>query len=138
MRKKSKQSFVGYILKRPLLLGSLILLLLLIIMSVLYIHKDTRGPSVYVPLDLSALDANKQDVLRNKVLHALSHIMVLPSDPNPVMATIVDAEQQKASQAFYANAEDGDVLLIFQASNQAVIYRPNEKKIVNAGSLVIE
>jgi|GEM_PF-4842622 len=121
----------------PLFIVTVILALLLLLVTGLYLRVDTRGPIVDVPLNLAELSTEDQESLRAEVLDALSYIMVLPADQNPIMATVANAEQLRAEQAFYANAVDGDVLLVFQASNQAVIYRASERKIVNAGSLVV-
>jgi len=96
----------------PLFIVTVILALLLLLVTGLYLRVDTRGPIVDVPLNLAELSTEDQESLRAEVLDALSYIMVLPADQNPIMATVANADQ-------------------------AVIYRASERKIVNAGSLVV-
>lgn len=110
-------------------------LIFIVVIGFMFFSNDT--PDVDLPADLASLNPEEQSEARTEVLKALEDLMVLPSDTEPVLAVVSDAETLRAQQAFYANAEDGDALLIFQSTQQAVIYRPGEHKIVNAGSLIV-
>lgn len=72
----------------------------------------------------------------SEILAAVSGHMLLPAEQNPVVATIVNAESLATEQAFYANAEDGDMLLVYQ--EKAIIYSPTRDLIVNVGPVLIE
>ena len=55
-------------------------------------------------------------------------LMLLP-DENPTVATINDITQLK-NQPFFANAMDGDKVLIYGVAGEAIIYRPSINRIV--------
>ncbi len=65
---------------------------------------------------------------------AVSRLMELPQE-TPVYATVSDAAQLKAQQAFFQNAENGDRLLLYPSTRQAVLYSPTKKRIINVGPI---
>jgi uncharacterized protein HemX len=71
------------------------------------------------------------DDLKQKV----GKLMQLPNE-TPTIATVSDASKLKA-QAFFADAKNGDKLLIFTQAKKAVIYRESENKIINSGPIAI-
>lgn len=56
-------------------------------------------------------------------------IMVLPTGEQPVPAKIQDITKFKDNPAF-ANAQNGDVVLIYREQSRLIIYRPSTKQIV--------
>ncbi len=76
----------------------------------------------------------KQEQVAN-ILQNLSALIQLPTNENPQLVTITNAESAKKEQVFLANAADGDVLLIFAASRQAFLYRPSTNKIIAVGPI---
>jgi hypothetical protein len=56
-------------------------------------------------------------------------LIVLPSDNNPTIATVKDADKLKA-QEFFARAQNGDKILYYPKSSRAVLYRPSSNKVV--------
>ncbi len=90
-----------------------------------------------VPEDIAELNEVEQASVTIDVLDALSAVMLLPDEANPIVATVTDSATLKHQQSFYAKVEDGDILIVFSTSRQAVIYRPSIEKIVNAGPLII-
>ena len=65
----------------------------------------------------------------------VAKLMQLP-DEDATVATVQDAAKL-AGQDFFKDAKDGDKVLIFTAARKAVIYRPDENKIINSGPIVI-
>ncbi len=63
------------------------------------------------------------------------HIM-LPSNESPAMATVSD-KTKLANQQFFSEAQNGDVLLIYNTSQKAILYRPSIDKIVNVTTVNI-
>ena len=54
------------------------------------------------------------------------------------MATVVNADALKVEQPFYRNVVNGDRVLIFGESQQAIIYSPSRDMIVNMGPVVVD
>lgn len=63
----------------------------------------------------------------------------LPKDEKPTIATVKDKEATKKQYgAFFTNAENGDVSLIYSNAKLAILYRPSTKKIVNVSTVTIQ
>lgn len=54
---------------------------------------------------------------------------VLPKDETPTLATVSDPEKLR-DQAFFAQAEKGDKVLIYTNSRRAILWRPSISKII--------
>ena len=77
----------------------------------------------------AAAEAEKKDILGK-----LGKLMVLP-EGDPVLFKVSDQEQMRKQQPFFKDTLNGDVLLVFQASSKAIIYRPTGNVIVNVGPI---
>ena len=75
---------------------------------------------------------SKQDEA-NAILSKLSLLIQLPQNEAPNMATIVDAAAAKQQQPFVADAQNGDVLIVYTNSGMAILYRPGTNKIIAVG-----
>jgi hypothetical protein len=71
---------------------------------------------------------------KNAVIAKVKALTVLPEE-EPVLFTVNDANLLKTQQAFFKDAQNGDVLMVFQKDSKALIYRESENKIVNAGPI---
>jgi uncharacterized protein HemX len=76
--------------------------------------------------------AAKLEAQKTEILAKIKALTVLPEE-EPVLFTVNDAVLLKSQQAFFKDAENGDVLLVFQTSGKALIYRESSDKIINAG-----
>ena len=63
----------------------------------------------------------------------ISKFMLLPTD-TPAIATVSD-KNLLTKQPFFANAENGDKLLIYQSKAQAILYRPSTNMIIAVGPI---
>ena len=64
-----------------------------------------------------------------KLIEAVGKLIQLPNE-NPTVATVSDITKLK-DQPFFANAQNGDKVLIFTQSKEAILYRPSTNKIIN-------
>lgn len=78
---------------------------------------------------------SEQEKAQRQVAAAVASVgkLMLVPQGTPILATVQDAQTLKTQQRFFANAQNGDQLLIFPESRQAVIYSPSRGLIINAG-----
>lgn len=72
------------------------------------------------------------------ILEKVGKLIELPQGEQPQMATIEDAESVKSVQPFLANAQNGDILLVYSAAQIALLYRPSENKLIAVGPVTID
>ncbi|KKQ55653.1 MAG: hypothetical protein US75_C0016G0011, partial [Candidatus Woesebacteria bacterium GW2011_GWC1_38_13] len=85
--------------------------------------------------------STEQDVMESQkdvdiLLSEVGKLIRLPQDENPTVATVTDADTLK-SQPFFAEAQNGDKVLIYANSKKIYLYRPSEKKIIEASIINI-
>lgn len=79
-----------------------------------------------------------QDILQKEEADFIKKVgskIELP-DEQPTVATVAQLDQL-AGQPFFANAKEGDKVLIYQQAKKVILYRPSEERIVEVGSLNI-
>ena len=81
----------------------------------------------------TAVQQAEQQKLITQYIASAGKLMLLPKGEEPVIATITDAKALAKDQIFYANAQNGDVVLVYQKAMQAIIYSPTRNVIVNVG-----
>lgn len=75
----------------------------------------------------------------DKIIAAVGKLYSLPKDEKPTIATVKDKDATvKQYGAFFNNAENGDVSLIFTNAKLAILYRPSTNKIVNVSTVTIQ
>ncbi len=67
------------------------------------------------------------------ILQKVGMLIQLPSGETPTMATIKDAATAKEGQPFLANAQNGDILIVYQTAQTALLYRPSTNKLIAVG-----
>lgn len=80
-------------------------------------------------------EAAKEEAKAN--LEKVRALILLPKDEEPTVATVTDPTKLQG-QAFFANAEKGDILIIYTGAKRAIIYRPGANLIVNVASINID
>ncbi len=68
------------------------------------------------------------------VVAAVSEHFELPQGETPTLATVTDQEKL-SGQAFFASAQNGDKVLLYQEGKKAILYRPSTGKIVNVAPI---
>lgn len=71
------------------------------------------------------------------VTERLSKIADLPTGETPTLATVTD-KTKLSEQSFFARAENGDKVLLYQAARQAFLYRPSTGKLVNVAPINVK
>ncbi len=76
--------------------------------------------------------SNPQEAARaetSQLIATVGRLVELPANETPTLATVSDASKLK-SQSFFANAQNGDRVLIYTQSKRAILYRPSTNKII--------
>lgn len=73
----------------------------------------------------------------HELLGEMRQIIIMPTNEDPVVATITDINQLK-DKDFYKDANNGDRVVVFANAKKAYIYSPERKLIVNVGAFQIE
>lgn len=64
------------------------------------------------------------------VLASVGKLMELPGGEEPKLATVTDKEKLQG-QAFFAQAQNGDRVLLYLNAKKAILYRPSNNKIID-------
>lgn len=83
--------------------------------------------------ELAQANANPQLLVQKQtdaVIHQVSLLMQLPKDETPTVANVSDAVAAKKQSAFFNNAQNGDKVLMYVKTGEAILYRPSTNKIV--------
>jgi hypothetical protein len=70
-----------------------------------------------------------------KYIRDIGAVIALPDDETPTLATVSDPNELK-SQPFFANAEVGDIVLVYERAKKAVLWRPSERKLIEVSSVI--
>jgi len=65
----------------------------------------------------------------DQILEKVGKLMVLPKDPKPRVATIINVSDLRLTSDFYNQAENGDILII--TDHRAILYDPERGIIVD-------
>lgn len=78
------------------------------------------------------------DIIKQREINSLTlkigRVMELPKGEQPTLATVTDKEKLKG-QEFFANAKNGDKLLVYPKAKKAILYRPATEKIIEVTNL---
>jgi hypothetical protein len=74
--------------------------------------------------------------LAKQVLERVGKLIVLPTEPAPTVATIVDIERLREANEFYSVADNGDHLII--TDKRAILFDPDRGVILDVVPVVID
>ena len=118
--------------------GNLILIILLLLALAAFLWSFMNYQQAKQKIAVLT-DPNVASELNQKqteeLLAKIGKLIQLPSEKNPVVATINDVEVLAATQDFYKDAHNGDKLLVFQNTRKAIIYDEDDNKLVNVGPI---
>jgi hypothetical protein len=71
-----------------------------------------------------------------EIVRRVSKLILLPTGETPTVVTVKDAAKLKGEQ-FYADAQNGDVTLVYGQHKRAILYRPSANIIVNVANVTV-
>lgn len=83
---------------------------------------------------MSANQLSEKEV--KAIVGKVGKLIALP-DETPTVATVTDKEKL-AAQPFFARAENGDKVLIYQTAQKAYLYRPGDHKLIEVAPLTLQ
>lgn len=85
------------------------------------------------------LDGNQAANVSHQTASIVSRVqklILLPHNETPTIVTVKDASKLQ-SEAFYADAQNGDVTLVYSKAKKAILYRPSQNIIVNVANVTV-
>lgn len=83
---------------------------------------------------------NEASIANDRAIHdvvaKVGKLMELPKDEQPAMITIID-KSKLANELFFADALDGDQVLVYGLARKVIIYRPSTDKIIEATTFIL-
>lgn len=70
-----------------------------------------------------------------QLIDQVRKLIILPDDEEPTIATVNDLSKLQG-QPFFAKAQIGDKVLIYNKARKAILFRPSENKIIELAPLV--
>ncbi len=84
---------------------------------------------------LNDLQSKSQTAVElDKVVKQVGKLVLLPTGEQPTLATVSDTSKLQGQQ-FFANAANGDKVLVYNKAKKAILYRPSLNKIVEMAPL---
>jgi len=99
----------------------------------------SMGTAAFLYAQVVELKQDPQKRLQQEaegLIERVGRLVVLPEEERPTIATVSDVEQIK-DQPFFANAKNGDKVLIYTNARKAILYDPVNDKIVEIAPLNI-
>ena len=120
MMKNQKQMFVWLIVA--------LLLIVAVATAGFYVNKYNESQKQVQKLASNpTLTAQQQQA---ELIAKVGKLTILPANETPTIATVTDISKLK-DQPFFANAQNGDKVLIYTQAKQAYLYRPSTNKLIN-------
>lgn len=116
--------------KLKLVLGSL--LTLVFVFGAIAIYSQYKLRSITEAELLVDIPKEKQPRTGEEIVKALGRHVILP-EGIPQIAEVQDAARLKVSQAFFENAENGDVVVVYEST--IYLYRPSKDVLVSYGDI---
>lgn len=109
----------------------------LLIAAILAIIIGLIGASGYFYYKFKAAIKNSSAVAKSETksyADKIGEFMLLPDNEEPTLATVTDKEKL-TGQPFFANAQNGDKVLIYAKNEKAILYRPSNGKIIEVSMI---
>lgn len=97
------------------------------------------GSAYYFFTKYQTLRENPNAITQEEIdslLAEVGELILLPQGETPTIATVADPEALK-DQAFFANAQKDDKVLIYAGAQKAILYSPARKQVIEVAPVNI-
>jgi hypothetical protein len=122
---------INIVKKKPTQIAGIIILIAITIVPSVYFYLQYQKAQ----FRLQNPDLFIQEEKRS-LMEKVSKLIQLPSSEEPTVATVSNLEKLK-DQPFFAQAKNGDKLLIFNNAKKAILYDPVANKIIDVAPVNI-
>lgn len=96
-----------------------------------YFYRQYQNVQLKLQNPIEAAKQEAQDITK-----AVGKLIELPGGEEPTVATVTDVTKL-SDQAFFAQAQNGDKVLIYAKAAKAVLFRPSANKIIEVAPVNI-
>lgn len=115
------------------------LLIVIVVLIAGYFVYNQQKQAKVLKNELTELKNNPQKVTEDEtraLLEKVGQLIELPNE-QPTIATVTDPSSLK-DQAFFANAQVDDRVLIYSTAKKAYLYRPSTNKVIEVAPVNLE
>jgi hypothetical protein len=129
MKKPTLKGLKGLGSNKSLWLILVIVVLIVASTPAYYYYNQYKKTQALLQNPTQAVNTESQNLISK-----ISKLMELPKGEMPTIATVSDITKL-AGQAFFANAKNGDKVLIFTQAKEAILFRESINKIIQVASV---
>lgn len=83
----------------------------------------------------AAMRAEQKEI--QSIEKQLGGVILLPQGETPTLITVKDKDEIRENKEFFADAQNGDKVLVYQQARKAFLFRPGSKKLINLAPINI-
>lgn len=109
----------------------------IVVLGALFLFIRSQQQLGEVKKDLESVQndpAAKTRQANDELIAQVGKLIILPENEQPTIATVSDLAKL-AGQPFFAKAEVGDKVLIYQQAKKAILFRPSTNQIIELAPL---
>lgn len=111
------------------------LIILVVLLDMRRRQAEQKLMQLSMQYDQGANQAQNREAAK-RIVDQVKRIYSIPAGADPTVATIVDVEQLRARNSFYAKAKNGDHLIV--TTDRAILYDPVADKIIDVVPVQIQ
>jgi hypothetical protein len=96
-------------------------------------NKDLTAQNTTLNSTIASYEANPQALVQkqtNDLIAKVGALTTLPTNETPTVAEVSDAAAAQKQSSFFANAQNGDKVLMYAKAGKAILYRPSTNSII--------
>lgn len=116
-------------LKKLLLMAGIFLLIMAAVSAIFFYNKYSASQKL-----LKEASSSSKDEEVASLVERVGKLIKLPEGEQPIVATVSDKEKLN-DQPFFANAKNGDKMLIYNQAKKVILYDPEANLILEVGPI---